>query len=78
MDNGFALTRKGIKWLLTGTLVMVAGYILMVGGGSSDPNVFNEAMFDWQRLVAAPLVILCGVVIDIVAIMRVVKEKKEK
>ena len=50
----------------------------MMGGGSKDPQVFNPAMFDWQRLVAAPTVILCGVVIEIVAIMRVAKDKKEE
>ena len=55
--------------LLAGLLVMVAGYILMIGGGSDDPAVFNWSMFDFRRLVAAPLVIICGVVVEIVAIM---------
>ena len=78
MDNGLATTSKGLKWMEIGVLVMVAGYLLMMGGGSKDPQVFNLAMFDWQRLVAAPTVILCGVVIEIVAIMRVAKDKKEE
>ena len=52
-------------------LVMVAGYILMTGGGSDDPKVFNYAMFDFRRTVAAPVVIVCGIIIEIVAIMRV-------
>ena len=78
MDNGLATTSKGLKWMVIGVLVMVAGYLLMMGGGSKDPQVFNLAMFDWQRLVAAPTVILCGVVIEIVAIMRVAKDKKEQ
>ncbi|MBR1407030.1 MAG: DUF3098 domain-containing protein [Bacteroidales bacterium] len=69
MDNNFALTKKGLRLLLAGLLVMVAGYILMTGGGSKDPAVFNPAMFDFRRLVAAPLVILCGVIVEIVAIM---------
>ena len=64
--------------MVIGVLVMVAGYLLMMGGGSKDPQVFNTAMFDWRRLVAAPTVILCGVVIEIVAIMRVAKDKKEQ
>ena len=55
--------------LLAGLIVMVSGYILMTGGGSDDPEVFNYAMFDFRRLVAAPLVILMGIVIEIVAIM---------
>ncbi len=78
MDNGLATTSKGLKWMVIGVLVMVAGYLLMMGGGSKDPQVFNTAMFDWRRLVAAPTVILCGVVIEIVAIMRVAKDKKEQ
>ena len=78
MDNGLATTSKGLKWMVIGVLVMVAGYLLMMGGGSKNPQVFNLAMFDWRRLVAAPTVILCGVVIEIVAIMRVAKDKKEE
>ena len=53
-----------------GFLVMVAGFILMMGGGVKDPQVFNWAMFDFRRLVAAPVVIICGVVIVIIAIMK--------
>ena len=56
---------------------MISGYILMIGGGSDDPAVFNYAMFDFQRLVAAPIVILCGIIIEIVAIMKVFKGNKQ-
>lgn len=69
------VTRKGLRFLVIGLLVMVAGYILMIGGGSDDPAVFNYAMFDFRRLVAAPIVILCGVIIEIVAIMGLFKKK---
>lgn len=65
-----AITRKGLWMLLMGLLVMVAGFVLMMGGGVKDPNVFNWSMFDFRRLVAAPLVIICGVVIIIAAIMK--------
>lgn len=70
-----AMTWKGLKFLLVGLLVMVAGYILMMGGGVKDPQVFNYSMFDFRRLVAAPIVIVCGVVIEIVAIMRIPRGK---
>ena len=63
--------------MLAGLLVMVAGYVLMMGGFSPDPNVFNYAMFDARRLVAAPLVILAGIVVVIVAIMGRFEDKKE-
>lgn len=72
------LTRRGLTYLLAGLIVMVSGIILLMGGGSDDPAVFNYAMFDFQRLVAAPVVILCGVVIMIIAIVKVPKEKKEE
>ena len=70
MDK-MAITPKGLKLLLVGFIVMLSDYILMTGGGSDNPEVFNYAMFDFRRLVAAPLVILIGVVIEIVAIMGV-------
>jgi hypothetical protein len=53
---------------------MVSGYILMTGGGSGDPETFNYAMFDFRRMVAAPIVIILGIVIEIVAIMKVFKK----
>ena len=72
-----AITPKELKYLLVGLLVMVSGYILMMGGGSDDPEVFNYAMFDFRRMVAAPIVIILGIVIEIVAIMGVFKARKE-
>ena len=64
------ITGKGLRMLLVGLVVMVAGFVLMMGGGTVEPDNFNWAMFDFRRLVAAPLVIICGIVIEIVAIMR--------
>ena len=75
MENNekMPITRRGLELLLIGLIVMVVGYLLMMGGGSDDPEVFNYAMFDFRRLVAAPAVIICGIVIEVVAIMRVFK-----
>lgn len=75
MENNekMPITRRGLELLLIGLIVMVAGYLLMMGGGSDDPEVFNYDMFDFRRLVAAPAVIICGIVIEVVAIMRVFK-----
>lgn len=61
--------------LLIGLIVMVSGYILMSGGGSDNPEVFNYSMFDFRRMVAAPVVIILGIVIEVVAIMRVFKKE---
>ncbi len=64
-----AMTVSGLKALLVGLLVMVSGYILMSGGGSDNPQVFNYAMFNSVRLVIAPIVIVLGIIIEIIAIM---------
>ncbi len=64
-----ALGAKNIKFMIAGLLVMAAGFLLLSGGGSQDPQVFNYAMFDWRRLVAAPIVIVAGIVVEIIAIM---------
>ncbi len=74
-DNKMAITPKGLRLLLVGLVVMVSGYILMMGGGSKDPAVFNYAMFDFRRLVAAPLVILIGIVIEVISIVGVFRKK---
>ncbi len=76
-NTKMSITGKGLRLLLMGLLVMVAGFILMMGGGTVDPDNFNWAMFDFRRLVAAPLVIICGIVIEIVAIIRRPKNTDE-
>ena len=81
MENNtkMPITPKGLKYLLMGLIVMVSGYILMSGGGSDDPEVFNYAMFDFRRMVAAPIVIILGIIIEVVAIMGMFgKDKKEE
>ncbi len=77
-DNKMAMTPKGIKMLLIGLIVMVSGYILMAGGASDDPAVFNWDMFDFRRMVAAPSVIILGIIIEVVAIMGFFKGSKEE
>ena len=71
------ITPKGLKYLLIGLIVMVSGYVLMMGGGSDNPQVFNWDMFDFRRMLAAPAVIIMGTVIEIVAIMGAFKGKDE-
>ncbi len=68
-EGKMAVSAKGLRLMIVGILVMVSGLILLTGGGSDDPAVFNYAMFDFRRLVAAPLVIVCGIVVVIAAIM---------
>lgn len=49
------------KWMLLGVVVIILGFVLMAGGGSGDPAVFDsEAIFSWRRIVLAPAVVLAG------------------
>ena len=76
--NKMSITEKGFRMFVAGFAVMVAGYILLAGGGNTDPQVFNWSMFDFRRLVAAPLTILAGVVIDVMAILGKFDKKADK
>ena len=62
-------TKKNYYILIAGILLIGLGYVLMIGGGSKDSNVFNPAIFDFQRITLAPMVCLLGFVVIIVAIM---------
>ena len=73
-----AITAKGLRLLLAGLIVIISGYILLMGGGTKDPQSFSYAMFDFRRLVAAPLVMILGIVVEVVAIMGVFKDREEK
>lgn len=75
-QDKMAVTAKNIKLMIAGMLVMAAGFLLLSGGGSEDPQVFNYAMFDWRRLVAAPIVIIAGIVVEVIAIMGKFKDKE--
>ncbi|MBI2721993.1 MAG: DUF3098 domain-containing protein [Bacteroidetes bacterium] len=61
--------RKNYIILLAGIFLIVLGYILMIGGKSEDPNVFNPAIFNFQRITLAPVLCLIGFVTIIFAIM---------
>lgn len=71
----FAFGKINYILMIAGLLVLALGYVLLTGGGSDDPEVFNPAMFDNRRLFTAPILIVLGFVIEIVAIMY--KSKKE-
>jgi SNF family Na+-dependent transporter len=51
-----------------GIALLVIGFILMLGGGSNDPDVFNEKMFDFQHITLSTILILAGFVVEIIAI----------
>jgi hypothetical protein len=66
---GFVFTKINLYLMFAGIAFLVLGYILMVGGKSSDPAIFNEAIFNTQRLVVAPILLVIGFVFELYAIM---------
>ena len=74
MDNKFlhfGFRKENTKLLLIGLAINILGYILMIGGGSKDPNVFNEEeLFSFTRLTLSPILIIGGFVVMIFAIMK--------
>jgi len=68
--NQQPLFRK-VNYILIGVglLFLALGFILLSGGGSDDPEIFSEAIFDARRLVVAPILMLIGLIVEIVAIM---------
>ena len=64
--------------MLIGILVLIAGYILLSGGGTDDPTEFSEAIFDTRRMYVGPIVLVLGFLIELFAIMYRPKEKEEK
>ncbi len=74
-DKGFALGKKNYIMLAIGFIVIIIGFMLMVGGGTDDPNVFNaNELFSFRRVTLAPVIILAGFVFEIYAIMKKPKE----
>ena len=75
-EDKMALGAKNIKLMIAGLLVLASGFLLLSGGGSEDPAVFNYAMFDFRRLVAAPIVMVAGIVVEVLSIMLTFKKGK--
>ena len=65
----FVFERKNYKFMLIGIAVIVLGFMLMTGGGSEDPNVFNPEIYSWRRIRLAPALILIGFGIEVYAIL---------
>jgi fumarate reductase subunit D len=65
----FAFNKTNYTILVAGLLVLIIGFLLMVGGGSDDPEVFSDAIFGFRRLTLAPILILLGYLIEMFAIM---------
>ena len=65
----FLFGKKNYTIMLVGLAVIAVGFALMAGGGSHDPNVFNEDIYNFQRIRLAPTLILIGFAIEVYAIL---------
>jgi cytochrome bd-type quinol oxidase subunit 2 len=70
----FAFDKKNYLWLLIGLGFLLVGFLLMIGGGTDDPDVFNEGMFNFQRLTLSSIFLFIGYIIGIYAIMKKPKD----
>lgn len=68
---GSLFDKTNLMWMLIGLAVMAVGFLLMGGGRSDDPNVFDRnQVYGFIRITIAPIIILAGLVIEIVAIFK--------
>lgn len=68
---GDLFDKANYTWMAIGLVVMAIGLILMAGGRSEDPNVFNtNEVYGTRRITIAPIIILAGLIIEIVAIFK--------
>ncbi|MFT5666628.1 MAG: hypothetical protein ACI9DK_000813 [Vicingaceae bacterium] len=75
IKNELAFGKENYKLFIAAVVVVTIGYLLMVGGGSDDPNVFNaEELFSPVRITVAPLVVLAGFALGVYAIMKKSKD----
>ncbi|MEE1542700.1 MAG: DUF3098 domain-containing protein [Paludibacteraceae bacterium] len=75
MDNTkMAMPKKNLKLLAIGFVVIIIGFVCMIGGGSSDES-FNPEIFSFRRITLGPVIAILGFVIEAVAILWIPKKK---
>ncbi|HTQ63696.1 MAG TPA: DUF3098 domain-containing protein [Puia sp.] len=63
--------KENYRWMIIGLVVMALGILLMIGGKSKDPNVFDpKEVYSFTRITIAPILILAGLALEIVAIFK--------
>ena len=61
--------KRNYIFMAIGLAVIALGFILMSGGGSDDPNIFDPTIYNSQRIHLAPILVLIGFGIEIYAIL---------
>ncbi|WP_299672391.1 DUF3098 domain-containing protein [uncultured Polaribacter sp.] len=65
----FIFGKKNYIFMIVGLVFIALGFIFMAGGGSENPEVFNEEIYNWQRIRLAPTLVIIGLGIEIYAIL---------
>jgi len=65
----FLFGKRNYTIMIIGIIIILIGFGLMIGGGSDDPNIFNEEIYNFRRIRLAPTVVLIGLAVEIYAIM---------
>ncbi|QED38245.1 DUF3098 domain-containing protein [Antarcticibacterium arcticum] len=68
-DLNFVFGKRNYTFMFIGLAVIALGFLLMAGGGSDDPNVFNEEIYNFRRIRLAPALVLIGFGIQVYAIL---------
>ena len=67
--NKLLFGNRNYKFMILGLIFIAVGFILMSGGGSDDPNVFNKEIYNFRRIRLAPMLVVTGFIIELYAIL---------
>ncbi len=68
-EGEFLFEKRNYMIMVVGIIVIMIGFALMAGGGSDDPTIFNEDIYNFRRIRLAPTLVLIGLAIEVYAIM---------
>ena len=68
-DNNYLFNNRRYKFLILSIFIIGIGFFLMSGGGSSDPEIFNDEIYNFRRIRLAPLIVISGFVLCIISIL---------
>lgn len=68
-NEAFLFGKRNYVIMLIGIIIIALGFILMAGGGSEDPSVFNEEIYNFRRIRLAPTLVIIGLIVEIYAIL---------
>ena len=76
-SEDFLFEKRNYQIMTIGIVIILIGFILMAGGGSDNPEVFNKEIYNFRRIRLAPTVVLIGLAVEIYAIMANPKKNKK-